>query len=54
VGRDHYPRSQSAIKIDSNTPIYGYEGSSSTPQKAIEQMKRGKVAYTRYANLNFK
>ena len=48
VGRDHYPRSQSVIKIDSNTPIYGYEGSSSTPQKAIEQMKRGKVAYTRY------
>ena len=48
VGRDHYPRSQSVIKIDSNTPIYGYEGSSSTPQKAIEQMKRGKIAYTRY------
>ncbi|WP_336957534.1 hypothetical protein [Acinetobacter johnsonii] len=48
VGRNHFPRSQSIIKIDDHTPIYGYEGSSNTPQKAIEQMKRGKVAYTRY------
>ncbi|MHA5056430.1 hypothetical protein ACX2CK_06530 [Acinetobacter schindleri] len=48
VGRDHYPRSQSAIKVDSNAPIYGYEGSSDTPKKVIEQMKKGKVAYTRY------
>jgi hypothetical protein len=48
VGRDHYPRSQSAIKVDSNTPIYGYEGSSNTPKKVIEQMKNGKIAYTRY------
>lgn len=48
VGRDHYPRSQSAIKVDSNAPIYGYEGSSDTPKKVIEQMKKGKGAYTRY------
>lgn len=48
VGRDHYPRSRSAIKIDNNVPVYGYEGSSHTPQKVIEQMKKGKVAYTRY------
>ncbi|EOR06443.1 hypothetical protein [Acinetobacter tandoii] len=48
IGRDHYPNSQSAIKIDENTPIYGDEGLSQTPQKAIEQMKKGKVAYTRY------
>lgn len=48
VGRKHYPRTQSAIKIDENTPAYGYEGTSDTPQKIIEQMKDGKVAYTRY------
>lgn len=48
VGRKHFPRTQSAIKIDENAPIYGYEGISNTPQKAIEQMKNGKVAYTRY------
>lgn len=48
IGRDHFPRSQSAIKIDENKPVYGYEGTSQTPQKVIEQMKNGKVAYTRY------
>ncbi|MEN3980624.1 hypothetical protein [Acinetobacter sp. CWB-B33] len=48
IGRNHFPHTQSAIKIDNNTPIYGYEGSSNTPQKVIEQMKKGKVAYTRY------
>lgn len=48
IGRDHYPRSQSAIKIDDNAPVYGYEGSSNTPKKLIEQMKKGRVAYTRY------
>lgn len=48
IGRKHFPRTQSAIKIDENAPIYGYEGISNTPQKAIEQMKNGKVAYTRY------
>ncbi|WP_180004833.1 MULTISPECIES: hypothetical protein [unclassified Acinetobacter] len=48
IGRNHFPRTQSAIKIDNNAPIYGYEGSSNTPQKVIEQMKKGKVAYTRY------
>lgn len=48
VGRNHFPRTQSAIKIDNNAPVYGREGSSNTPQKVIEQMKKGKVAYTRY------
>lgn len=48
VGRNHFPRSKSIIKIDDHAPIYGYEGTSNTPQKAIEQMKKGKVAYTRY------
>lgn len=48
VGGNHYPNTQSAIKIDDNSPIYGIEGSSKTPQKVIEQMKNGKIAYTRY------
>lgn len=48
VGGNHYPRTQSAIKIDDNNPIYGYEGSSQAPQKVIEQMKNGRIAYTRY------
>ena len=48
IGRKHYPRTQTAIKIDNNAPIYGYEGISNTPQKIIEQMKNGKTAYTRY------
>lgn len=48
VGGNHYPRTQSVIKIDYNNPIYGYEGSSQTPQKVIEQMKNGRIAYTRY------
>ena len=48
IGRDHFPRSNSAIKIDNNSPIIGYEGISKTPLKVIEQMKKGKVAYTRY------
>jgi hypothetical protein len=48
VGGDHYPNTSSAIKIDNNETIYGYEGHSRTPAKVIEQMKKGKVAYTRY------
>lgn len=48
VGKNHYPGTKSAIKIDNNVTIYGYEGISQTPKKVIEQMKIGKVAYTRY------
>ena len=48
IGRDHFPRTTSAIKIDDNAPISGYEGVSKTPMKVIEQMKKGKIAYTRY------
>lgn len=54
VGREHYPRTQSAIKIDESTPVYGYEGVSQTPQKVIEQMKNGKIAYTRYQEWPYK
>lgn len=48
IGRGHFPRTSSAIKIDENAPISGYEGVSKTPMKVIEQMKKGKIAYTRY------
>lgn len=49
VGRNHYPRSQSALKVDNNSTMYGYEGIIRNPEKAIEQLKKGKVAYTRYS-----
>ncbi|KQK46431.1 hypothetical protein AQ482_08280, partial [Acinetobacter baumannii] len=39
VGRDHFPRSTSAVKVDNNPAIYGYEGVSKTPLQVIEQMK---------------
>lgn len=48
VGRDHYPRTQSAIKIDNNATIYGYEGVFKNSPEIIEQMKRGRVVYSRY------
>lgn len=48
VGRDHYPGTLSAVKIDGNKPFYGKEGMIQNPKLVIEQMKRGKVAYTRY------
>lgn len=48
IGRKHYPNTSSAIKIDDNQPIYGREGISQNPKLAIEQMKKGKIAYTRY------
>ena len=48
VGTNHFPRTKSAIKIDGNQTIYGYEGVSQTPKKVIEQMKKGKTAHIRY------
>lgn len=48
IGHKHYPNTTSAIKVDGNDAIYGYEGHSKLPVKVIEQMKRGKIAYTRY------
>lgn len=48
VGSKHYPRSQSAIKIDNNSAHYGFEGSIKNSKLAINQMKIGKIAYTRY------
>jgi len=48
VGKRHFPRSKSAIKIDNNATIYGSEGISQSPNKVIEQLKRGKKVFTRY------
>ncbi len=48
VGRDHYPQTQSAIKIDNNATFYGYEGLFKNSLTIIEQMKKGKVVYSRY------
>lgn len=48
VGKRHYPRSKSAIKIDNHATIYGYEGISESPKKVIEQLKQGKKVFTRY------
>lgn len=48
VGKRHYPRSKSAIKIDNNPTIYGYEGISEFPEKVIKQLKQGKKVFTRY------
>lgn len=48
VGKLHFPRSKSAIKIDNNATIYGYEGISQSPNKVIEQLKKGKKVFIRY------
>lgn len=48
IGSDQYPNSSSAVKIDNNATFYGHEGVSNTPIKVIEQMKKGKITYTRY------
>ena len=48
VGSNHFPSSNSALKVDSNETLYGTEGSIKNPRKAIEQMKSGKIAYTRF------
>lgn len=48
IGSNHYPGSLSAIKVDSSETIYGYEGLINKPIVVIEQMKKGKIAYTRY------
>lgn len=48
VGNKNYPRSSSAIKIDNNKTIYGYEGMSQSPNSVVAQLKSGRVAYTRF------
>lgn len=48
VGKNHYPDSLSAIKIDSNQSNYGKEGQIQNPKKVIDQMMSGKTVFTRY------
>lgn len=48
VGKNHFPNTQSAIKIDKNATVYGKEGSISNPKQVIQQLRNGKVAYLRY------
>ncbi len=48
VGTNHFPRSGSALKIDKNQTIYGYEGIFKNPVVIIEQLKKGSTAYTRF------
>lgn len=48
VGTGHFPRRQSAIKIDNNKTIYGNEGSFQNDQAIINQMIKGETAYIRY------
>lgn len=48
VGSNHYPRSQGGLRIDNSSAIYGYEGELPKPLSIIENLKKGKVAYTRY------
>lgn len=48
VGSNHYPKTESIIKIDDLQPVYGLEGDTNTPQKVINQMLKGAKAYTRY------
>jgi len=48
IGTSHYPRSGSALKIDKNQTINGYEGVIKNPTVAIEQLKKGRIAYTRF------
>jgi hypothetical protein len=48
VGSNHFPSSDSALKIDGNPTLYGKEGSINNPRKAIEQLKFGSIAHTRF------
>jgi len=48
IGANHFPNSKSALKIDGNATLYGLDGILNNPNKAIEQLKIGRVAYTRF------
>lgn len=48
LGSNHFPNSSAAIKIDNNKTIYGIEGEFKNSIPVIEQLKRGKLALTRY------
>lgn len=49
VGREHYPNSKASIKIDDNATMTATNGMfNKTSSVIISQLKKGKVAYTRY------
>lgn len=48
VGLNQFPRSSCALKIDNNKTLYGVEGQFNNSLGIIEQLKKGKVASTRY------
>ncbi|HCU74492.1 MAG TPA: hypothetical protein DGS69_02350 [Acinetobacter baumannii] len=49
VGREHYPNSKASIKIDDNATITALNGMfNKTSSAIITQLKKGKIAYTRY------
>lgn len=48
IGGNHFPQSKSALKIDNNGSFFGLEGSISSSQAALNQLKSGKIAHTRY------
>lgn len=48
VGAEHFPRKSSAIKVDSNKTLYGVEGIFKNNNLILNQLMKGKVAYTRY------
>lgn len=48
VGSDHYPKTRAGLRIDNNKVAYGYEGDFSNSSVLLNQLKKGKFAYTRY------
>ncbi|OTL19439.1 hypothetical protein [Acinetobacter pittii] len=49
VGREHYPNSKASLKIDDNATVTATNGMFNKNSSAlISQLKKGKVAYTRY------
>ncbi|MDA3487167.1 hypothetical protein MJ021_17930 [Acinetobacter baumannii] len=48
VGKDHFPDRKSAIKVDDNQTIYGYEGNFKQDSMILNQMLKGKIVYLRY------
>ena len=56
VGRNHYPGTTSAIKIDDNVAYYGKEGLINTmyANLIVKQMKEGKKAVVRYQEWPYK
>ena len=49
IGGNHFPGSNGSLKIDNNPTLNANEGKFLTnPSRIIDQLKNGKIAYTRY------